>query len=81
MSVGGKRYELNNLDVLYIGRGNADVSFASKDKNAPAISYLLSYPAHAEHPVALVRKDEAKPTELGIAGDLQQAHDLQVHSS
>jgi 4-deoxy-L-threo-5-hexosulose-uronate ketol-isomerase len=51
--------------VLYIGRGNAEITFASKDKAAPAIFYLLSYPAHACYPVALVRKDEASPTELG----------------
>lgn len=63
--VEGKSYELNNLDVLYIGRGNRKVSFASKDTSAPAVYYLLSYPAHAAHPVALVRKEEAQPTELG----------------
>jgi len=63
--VGGKKYELENLDVLYIGRGNADVRFASKDKSAPAAFYLLSYPAHGDFPVALVRKAEAQPTEVG----------------
>ncbi len=67
--VGGQRYELDNLDVLYIGRGNADVRFASTkkggDKSAPALFYLLSYPAHAAYPVTLVRKQDAQPTELG----------------
>jgi 4-deoxy-L-threo-5-hexosulose-uronate ketol-isomerase len=63
--VGGKSYELNNLDVLYIGRGNAEVSFESKDKANPAIFYLLSYPAHAVYPVALVRKEDANPKEMG----------------
>ena len=33
--------------------------FASKDKLTPAVFYLLSYPAHADYPVALVRKDDA----------------------
>ena len=65
ITVEGKSYELNNLDVLYIGRGNKQVAFASKDKEAPAIYYLLSYPAHAVYPVALVRKEDAVPTELG----------------
>jgi len=65
VTVEGKSYELNNLDVLYIGRGNKQVEFASKDEAAPAIFYLLSYPAHAVYPVALVRKEEAQPTELG----------------
>lgn len=63
--VGGKSYNLNNLDVLYVGRGNAEVSFASKDKAKPAIFYLLSYPAHATYPTALVRKEDANPTEMG----------------
>ncbi len=63
--VEGKSYDLENLDVLYIGRGNAEVTFASKSEDAPAIFYLLSYPAHTSYPVTLVRKDEATPTELG----------------
>ncbi|MGO8756820.1 MAG: 5-dehydro-4-deoxy-D-glucuronate isomerase [Terracidiphilus sp.] len=65
ITVEGKIYELNNLDVLYIGRGNKEVSFASKDKSAPAIFYLLSYPAHAVYPVALVCKQDASPMDLG----------------
>jgi 4-deoxy-L-threo-5-hexosulose-uronate ketol-isomerase len=63
--VGGKAYELANLDVLYIGRGNAEVSFESRDKAKPAVFYLMSYPAHASYPIALVRKDDANPTEMG----------------
>lgn len=65
LRVEGKVYELNNLDVLYIGRGNVNVSLESKDNAAPAVFYLLSYPAHASYPVALVRKEDANPTELG----------------
>ena len=65
ITVEGESYGLNNLDVLYVGRGNKQVTFASKDKDAPAIYYLLSYPAHAVYPVALVRKEDAVPTELG----------------
>jgi 4-deoxy-L-threo-5-hexosulose-uronate ketol-isomerase len=65
ITVEGKSYELNNLDVLYIGRGNKQVTFASKDKSAPATFYLLSYPAHAVYPVALVRKEDASPMDLG----------------
>ncbi len=63
--VGGKTYELENLDALYIGRGNAEVSFVSHDAAKPAVFYLLSYPAHSSYPVTLVRKAEANPTELG----------------
>jgi 4-deoxy-L-threo-5-hexosulose-uronate ketol-isomerase len=67
ITVDGKTHALENLDCLYIGRGSREVNFASKDKSAPAIFYLLSYPAHAEFPVALVRKAEASPVEIGSA--------------
>lgn len=67
ITVDGKTHGLNNLDVLYVGRGNKEVSFASKDEGAPAVFYLLSYPAHAAYPTALVRKEDSTPTELGSA--------------
>ena len=65
VTVEGKTHDLEKLDVLYIGRGNKEVVFASRDKSAPAVFYLLSYPAHATYPVALVRKADAQPAELG----------------
>ena len=67
VKVEGQSYEMNNLDVLYIGRGNEAVSFESKDASAPAIYYILSYPAHAPYPTTLVRKEDANPTTLGSA--------------
>ncbi len=67
ITVDGQAHALDNLDCLYIGRSSREVSFASKNASAPAIFYLLSYPAHAEFPVALVRKAEASPTEIGSA--------------
>jgi 4-deoxy-L-threo-5-hexosulose-uronate ketol-isomerase len=67
IKVNGQSHTLENLDCLYIGRGNAEVSFESKDPSSPAIFYLLSYPAHTAHPVALVRKEDASPTTLGSA--------------
>ena len=65
VTVGGVKYELNNLDVLYIGTGNAEVKFASADAAHPAVFYLLSYLAHTTYPVTLVRRADANPTELG----------------
>ncbi|MGC2162607.1 MAG: 5-dehydro-4-deoxy-D-glucuronate isomerase [Silvibacterium sp.] len=65
--VDGKSYSLNKLDCLYIGRGSREITFESTDKASPAIFYCLSYPAHANHPTTLVRKDEASPVELGSA--------------
>jgi 4-deoxy-L-threo-5-hexosulose-uronate ketol-isomerase len=65
VQVGSTTYDLDNLDLLYVGRGNANVRFESKSKDAPAVFYLLSYPAHASYPVAVVKKKDAQPTEIG----------------
>ncbi|WP_158750064.1 5-dehydro-4-deoxy-D-glucuronate isomerase [Acidobacterium sp. S8] len=65
LSVGDTTYETENLDCLYIGRGNPHISFASKDNSSPALFYLLSYPAHTSYPTAIVRKTDANPMELG----------------
>lgn len=65
--VGSRSLELGNLDLLYIGRGNPDVRFESHSTESPAVFYLLSYPAHSNYPVCLVKKSDAQPTELGSA--------------
>jgi 4-deoxy-L-threo-5-hexosulose-uronate ketol-isomerase len=65
VSVGNESYPLDNLDLVYIGRGNPDIRFESVSAQTPATFYLLSYPAHAVFPVALVKKDEAQPTVIG----------------
>ncbi len=63
--VGGTSYALDNLDLLYVGRGNPEIRFESKSRSEPAVFYLLSYPAHAVYPVTLVKKESAQPTEIG----------------
>ena len=63
--VGKSSYQLDNLDLIYIGRGNADIRFESKSKDTPAGYYLLSYPAHGVYPVSVVKKADAQPTEIG----------------
>jgi 4-deoxy-L-threo-5-hexosulose-uronate ketol-isomerase len=65
VQVGGAAHELDNLDLLYIGRGNSDIRFESKSKDAPAVFYLLSYPAHASYPTVVVKKKDAQPAEIG----------------
>ena len=65
--VGDASYELENLDLIYVGRGNPEVRFESKSVERPAVFYILSYPAHAVHPVTVVRKADAQPTEIGAA--------------
>lgn len=65
VTVDGKTFDLGKLDCLYIGRGSKDVVFSSKDSGKPAEFYLLSYPAHAEYPTAMVKFADMKPVELG----------------
>lgn len=67
VTVGGETHKLANLDCLYVGRGNPEITFASEDAQAPAIFYLLSYPAHTSYPVTLICKEQANPTTLGSA--------------
>ncbi len=63
--VGDETYALAPLDLLYVGRGSGAVSFESDSAAAPARFYLVSYPAHASHPTALVRQQDAEHAELG----------------
>lgn len=63
--IGNDTYPIQNLDLIYIGKGNPDIRFESKSKDAPAVFYILSYPAHTGYPVAVVKKECAQPTELG----------------
>jgi len=65
VTVDGKTLDLDKLDCLYVGRGSKEVSFASKDATKPANFYLLSYPAHAEYPTAMVKFADLKGLELG----------------
>jgi len=65
VQVNGKKYKLQELDCLYIGRGNEEISFNSDKADNPANFYLLSYPAHREYPVKLSRKKDAEPSNLG----------------
>lgn len=61
----GVKYTLSKLDCLYLGKGVKKVLFTSDDKNAPAVFFLLSSPAHHAHPAKKLTKEEASPVELG----------------
>lgn len=61
----GKAFAMEALDCLYIGRGTREVSFESRDANAPAQFYLISYPAHAVYPTVLIANREANRIALG----------------
>lgn len=65
VTVGDEAFELGRRDVLYVGRGAREITLASADDGDPARFYLVSYPAHAEHPTTLVRAGDAEVAELG----------------
>ena len=67
VSVNGVGHLLANLDALYVGRGNELILFSSIDSAHPAEFYLLSYPAHANYPVARINSDSLESSLLGAA--------------
>jgi 4-deoxy-L-threo-5-hexosulose-uronate ketol-isomerase len=67
VTVDGKDFELDKLDVLYVSRGSKAVSFESADAESPAAFYLLSYLAHAEHPTKMVKFKDLDGLNLGSA--------------
>jgi 4-deoxy-L-threo-5-hexosulose-uronate ketol-isomerase len=67
VDVDGKSFAMAKLDCLYVGRGSQKVSFSSRDAANPAAFYLLSYPAHAQHPTTHAQTKDAMPVELGTA--------------
>ena len=74
--VDGETYSLGNRDALYVGRGDRTISFASADPDTPAEFYLLSYPAHAVHPTAVVHGASLAPQTIG---DPSTANHRSIH--
>ncbi|CCV04691.1 5-keto 4-deoxyuronate isomerase [Mesorhizobium metallidurans STM 2683] len=65
VKAGGQSYALQARDMLYLGMGTSDVSFASANPAEPAKYYLVSAPAHQSHPSRLIRIGDAKRLDLG----------------
>ncbi|MGB3339309.1 MAG: 5-dehydro-4-deoxy-D-glucuronate isomerase [Devosia sp.] len=61
ISVDGTDHAVGSRDMLYVGMGAKDVKFGG----AGAKYYLLSAPAHASHPTAVIRQSDAKRLDLG----------------
>jgi 4-deoxy-L-threo-5-hexosulose-uronate ketol-isomerase len=72
VTVDGDCYAMENLDCLYIGRGSRSVVFSTSNPQLPAQFYLVSYPAHAAYPSALVKKGSATALPLGLAAACNQ---------
>lgn len=65
ITVDGEAFELNNLDIIYIGKGKKEIVLESKDASKPAKFYLNSCPAHKEYPTKKASKDEVNRVDLG----------------
>lgn len=67
VAVDGQVFEIDNREVLYIGRGAQRIEFSSDDAANPARFYLNCVQAGVSHPHRLIRRSEAKPLQLGEA--------------
>ncbi|MNE08465.1 4-deoxy-L-threo-5-hexosulose-uronate ketol-isomerase [compost metagenome] len=67
ITVDGQKFELENRDILYIGRGAQEISVASHAAEKPARFYMNSVPAGADIPHRLIKRAESKPLDLGDA--------------
>ena len=61
----GVEHVLGRRDLVYVGRGTKSVTFSSDDPLEPARFYLVSYPAHADHPTTRVTAAEVQAGEMG----------------
>lgn len=65
ITVGNESFELDKKEALYIGSGDRDVVFSSKDSSKPAKFYFNSATAHTSYPCKKVTKADAICMELG----------------
>ena len=65
VTVGDETFELDFKEALYIGRGDRDVTFASKDAKCPAKFYFNSTTAHKEYPCRKITKADAVVAHMG----------------
>lgn len=63
--VDGTEYEVKAEEALYIGKGNKELVFKSKDSTNPAKFYYNSTPAHAAYPIKKVTIEQASPQTMG----------------
>jgi len=63
--VGNETYELGYKEALDVGRGDRDVTFASKDGGKPAKFYFNSATAHTAYPCRKVTKQDAVVAHMG----------------
>ena len=65
VTVDGVAHPMARLDMVYVGRGEHDVTLASQDAAAPARFFLVSHPSHSVHPTTRIAAGDADASELG----------------
>jgi 4-deoxy-L-threo-5-hexosulose-uronate ketol-isomerase len=65
VKVGEEIFELGYKEALYIGRGDRDVIFSSKDAQKPAKFYFNSATAHTAYPSRKITKQDAVVAHMG----------------
>ena len=65
VKAGDKVYELGYKEALYLGAGDREVTFESKDAKNPAKFYFNSTTAHCNYPDKKVTKADAVVAEMG----------------
>ncbi len=82
VTVDGKKYELKFREALYVGRGNKNVTFASKSAANPAKFYINSATAHKEYKTQLItidgREGSIKANSIA-AGKLEESNDRVIN--
>ena len=82
VTIDGQEYELGFKEALYVGRGNREVTFRSKDATQPAKFYLNSATAHKEYKTQLVtisgRKGSLKANSFP-AGKMEESNDRVIN--
>lgn len=63
--VGEETFDLSYKDALYIGSGDREVFFESKDGSKPALFYFNSTTAHTSFPCRKVTKSDADSVHMG----------------
>lgn len=67
VKVGNKEYDVNFKEALYVGCGDHEVVFSSKDPKNPAKFYFNSAGAYKAYPTKLITMKEANVIEAGTA--------------
>jgi 4-deoxy-L-threo-5-hexosulose-uronate ketol-isomerase len=70
--IDGKTLAVDSLACVYVGAGARNVAFESEDPDRPAKFFILSCPAHAAYPSAVIARAEAAAASLGSQAGANQ---------